>query len=99
MQFFIQPDKNPAQVRREILAKSLQKHLQNTLPTSQVWIRKSTGTILVDKRPLVSVKVLSESSAELSNWNDSKLLVLKIEKPKLAEEFQKLVAEVLQSYS
>jgi hypothetical protein len=99
VQFFCQPDKSPAQIRREILCKGIQKFLVSKC-SSEIWIRKATATILVDKRPLVSIRVPSETSACFVGWNEARLISLKIEKAELDTELQKLLGDMLnQSYS
>ena len=99
VQFYCQPDKNLGQVRKEVLAKALQKHVQGLLPNSEIWVRKATGTVLVDKRPLVSVKVLNEDTASLVNWNEPKLILHKLDKAQISEAFKALVAGGEQSSS
>ena len=99
IQFYCQPDKSPAQVRREILCKGIRKFLQGKCE-SDIWIRKATGTILVDKRPLVSLRVPTENSANFVGWNDAKLISIKVEKAELDSELKKLLDDMLgQSYS
>ena len=99
VQFYCQCDKNPAMVRREVLAKGVQRHLATLLPQSQIWIRKATGTILVDKRPLVSIKITGEESAQLHNWNDAKMSLHKLEKQNIINAFNALLSENDLSYS
>ena len=100
VQFYCQPDKSPAQIRREILCKGIQKFLVSKFSSNEIWIRKATATILVDKRPLVSIKVPSETSACFVGWNEPRLIALKLEKAELDTELQKLLGDMLnQSYS
>ena len=99
VQFFCQPDKNPCQVRREVLSKKLQSYIATLLPDSAIWVRKATGTILVDKRPLVSVRIQNEEDAILHGWNEPKLILHKLDKPAIIEHFKSLVADVPQSSS
>ena len=94
IQFFCQPDKSPCQVRKEVLAKKLQAYLRTLVPsTVEVWVRKATGTILIDKRPLVSVRVQNEESAILHGWSDAKLALHKLDKAGISAHFATLVSE------
>ena len=64
--FYIAPDKNPAQVRREVLSKQLKTGICALEGwTKEVFVRKSSGTLLVDRRPLVTVKIIDENNASL----------------------------------
>ena len=72
VQFYVSPDKNPAQIRREILAKEFQKALGQLTP-KEIWCKRATGTLLVDRRRLVTNHIVDESSARL-DWNDYKLI-------------------------
>ena len=93
VQFFVGPDKNLAQVRREVLTKSLREIVKPMLPEKEIWMRKSTGTLFVDKRMLVSVKILGEASARLE-WYHPKRIVLGLEEGPITEQFNALVAGV-----
>ena len=66
VRFFIQPDKNPAQIRREVLAKGVKEAIQNVLPNKALYVQKSTGSVKVDRKTLCHVVVHSETSARLA---------------------------------
>jgi len=64
--FYVAPDKNPAQVRKEVLAKKLKLSIEALEGWSKpIFVRKATGTLLVDRRPLLSVTITDEFSAGL----------------------------------
>ncbi len=68
IQFFVQPDKNGAQIRREVLAKNLKDILLPLVGTKQVFLRKSIGSLLVDRRVLASIFITGEHSARIQFW-------------------------------
>ena len=65
VQFFVNPDKNGAQVRMEIQAKALRDILGEVCLGKQFFLRRSEGTIFVDRRPLVAVQVQSQDESRL----------------------------------
>ena len=89
LQFFVQPDKNGAQVRKEVLAKHLREIVQPLIAEKQIYIKKSTGTLFVDRRPLVSIFVTGEFSARLG-WFHTKRISLNIEQGPVEQAFAAL---------
>ena len=71
------PRKNLAQVRKEVLAKSLQSVLK-PLVAKEVWVKKQTGSILVERRKLVSPIFVAEYDARLE-WNHIRAADLKLD--------------------
>ncbi len=90
IQFFVQPDKNGAQIRREVLAKNLKDILLPLVGTKQVFLRKSTGSLLVDRRVLASIFITGELSARIQ-WFHPKRIELAIEQDVVEEQFAALV--------
>jgi hypothetical protein len=86
VQFFVSPDKNPSQVLREILAKKLMHILTPMMPGKQIFVRKSTGSLFVDRRVVVSIRVLAENDARLT-WTPSLVILHKLEQGPITEEF------------
>ena len=86
-------DKNPGQIRREVLVKKLQACIATLLPDHQVWVRKATATVLINKRPLVSVRVQDEDSAELTSWVDAKVALYQFDKAAIISHFASIVSD------
>ena len=99
IQFFCQPDKNPCQVRREVLAKKLQSHIATLVPDATIWVRKATGTILINKRPLVSVLVQNEEEAILRDWQEARVTLHNLDKDAIINHFATIVSGNMQSSS
>ena len=80
IQFYIAPDKNPCQMRREILAKLLKDILQGlaTTPDTKFFVKKATGSVYANKRVVVSVIITGPESARL-DWCHAKRIELGIE--------------------
>jgi len=91
VRFFVGPDKNASQVRREIMSKNLRDLIAKKIG-KEVWVDKKTGTIYVDRRKLCVVHVVSEESYRL-DWTHTKLLELGLEESALSEEFKALQLE------
>ena len=68
VQHYVQPDRNASMVRREVQSKLLCDYLKEIAPThtDKFFLRKAVGTILVDRKPLIAVHVLSETSSRLA---------------------------------
>jgi hypothetical protein len=86
VQYYVGPDKNPAQVLREILAKKLKGILAPLMPGKEIYIRKSTGSLFVDRRCLVSIRVLAENVSNLT-WSPSLMILHKLEQGPIQEDF------------
>ena len=78
IQYFLNPDKPPCQVRKEIWGKSLLEILQKAKPDSTFTLQRVEAKIWADKRPLCTVKILSENEARIS-WGESKRIQLNID--------------------
>jgi len=64
--FYVAADKNEAQVRKEVLAKQFKAAIENMEGWSKpIFVRKSSGTLLVDRRRLVSISIIDEHKASL----------------------------------
>jgi hypothetical protein len=91
IQFFISPDKNPAQVRKEVLSKKLQLYLEGLLPNEAVFCKKASGTVLTRKRKLVSVVIVDEFAVKL-DWSFPLAAVLKLDHGAIEHHFKSVIA-------
>ena len=89
-QFYVQPDKNGAQIKREILSKELASIFSTIVPTSTFFVRKSTGSVFVDRRVLATVFVSGENHAKI-NWFHPKRIQLNIQQADVEEQFTALL--------
>ena len=90
--FYVANDKNGAQVRREILAKGLKQILESLCINKTFYVRKASGSILVDRRVLATVFITSETSAHI-NWFHPKRIELGIELEQVVPQFSTLVGD------
>jgi len=89
--YYIVPDKNPAQVRKEVLAKQLQKGIAGLQGWAKdIFVRKSSGTLLVDRRPLVSINVIDENQASLV-WSHANRISNGLDQGAIEQMFRQLV--------
>ena len=84
--FYVSIDKNPAQIRKEVLAKRLQTIITPMCSGKETAVKKSSGSVMVDKRVLVSVQLTGEESARL-NWCHAKRIELAIEQEAVEQAF------------
>ncbi len=87
VQWYANPDKNPATVRREILAKKLKLIVEPIIPDKNVFVRKSTGSIMVDRRVLASVFIPDQDSAKIT-WFHPLREKLKISEDSVTKDFE-----------
>ena len=80
------PDKNPAQMRKEVLTKRLLSVLGPLAIEKQFFAKKSLGSIYCDGRVVVSVQITGEETARLL-WCHAKRIELKIDQATVEEEF------------
>ena len=92
IQYYINPDKPPCQVRKEILGKALLEVFKSAKPDTTFTLQRVEAKIWANKRPLCSVKVLSENEARLS-WEESRRIGLHIELEQIEPAFAKVVLE------
>ena len=88
--FFCNPDKNGAQIRKEVLSKHLLAHLKEVIKDATPFRRKETGTILVNRRKLVSVIIADENRVDL-DWDEAKAHALQVDIPAAELWFKNLV--------
>jgi len=89
--FYIAPDKNPAQVRKEVLSKQLKSGIEGLEGWSkEIFVRKSSGTLLVDRRPLVSISIVDENKAALV-WTHADRIHLSLDQAGIETMFQNIV--------
>ena len=86
IRFFVAPDKNPSQIKREILSKNLKDIVAKKI-SKEVWVNKQMGTLYVDRRKLCVVHIVSEESYRL-DWTHTKLHDLGLDEATLSEEFK-----------
>ena len=63
--FYINPDRNGAQIRRGILCKELSKILSACFPQASFFVQKSSGSVLYQRRVLATVVVIDPISARI----------------------------------
>jgi hypothetical protein len=85
--FYVNVDKNPAQIRKEVLSKGLREIISPLLPANkELFVRKSTGSIMVDRRVVVSVVIVNETETTLS-WNHAKSSELGLVEADIMQQF------------
>ena len=92
IQSFLNPDKPPCQVRKEILGKALLDLLKTCKPESDFTLQRVEAKVWANKRPLCFVKIVSETEAKISLM-DSKRVQLGIDLGAIEPEFAKVVAD------
>ena len=89
--FYIATDKNPAMVRKEVLTKHLKTAISGMEGwTKEIFVRKSSGTLLVDRRPLVSISIVDEDRAALV-WTHANRINLSLDQATIETMFQNIV--------
>ena len=84
--FYVSVDKNPAQIRKEVLAKRLHTILSPLCPGKDLAVKKATGSVTVDRRVLVSVQLTGEETARL-NWCHAKRIELSVDQATVEQAF------------
>jgi hypothetical protein len=91
IQFYVQPDKNGCQIRREVFSKLLKDFVQEQLgQAKEVWNKKASGTLFVDKRRLLTVLITGEDSARI-DWDHAKRIDLRLDQALVEEKVKALV--------
>ena len=75
--FYVNPDKNPAQVRKEVLAKRLQCIVSPMRVDKTFYVKKSSGSVYCDKRCVATIVLTGEESARI-DWCHPKRIDLNI---------------------
>jgi len=75
--YYINPDKNGCQVRREVLCKDLKDIITPYIRDQKIFVQKSTGSIMVQRRVLASIVVTGTISARLQ-WMPAQRIKYKI---------------------
>jgi hypothetical protein len=75
--FYVNPDKNGCQVRREVLCKDLKDIITPYIRDQKIFVQKSTGSIMVQRRVLASIVVTGTISARLQ-WMPAQRIKYKI---------------------
>ena len=92
IQYYLNPDKPPCQVRKEILGKELLEIFKTVKPDTTFTLQRVEAKIWANKKPVCTVKVLSENQARLS-WEETRRIGLNIELPQVEPAFAKVVLE------
>ena len=90
IQYYLNPDKPPCQVRKEILGKELLEIFKTAKPDATFTLQRVEAKIWANKKPICTVKVLSENEARLS-WEESRRIGLHIELAQVEPAFAKVV--------
>ena len=88
--FYVNPDKNPAQVRKEVLAKRLQSIVSPMRVDKTFYVKKSSGSVYCDNRCVATVVLTGEESARI-DWCHPKRLDLKIVQEDVESAFSHFV--------
>ena len=86
IQFYIAPDKNPCQMRREILSKHLKTILEKLANNGEFFVKKTTGSVYSGSRVVVSVIITGPESARL-DWCHAKRIELAIDQAEAETAF------------
>ena len=94
IKFYVAPDKNPCQIRREILSKNLCAILASKTSDKEFSLKKATGSVYEgngkNKRVVCSVVITGPESARL-DWCYPKRIELGIEQAPVEQEFSGFV--------
>ena len=94
IKFYVAPDKNPCQIRREILSKNLCTILSGKAVDKEFSLKKATGSIYEgkgrDRRVVCSVVITGPESARL-DWCHPKRIELGIDQGPVEQEFSGFV--------
>ena len=88
--FYVYPDKNPAQMHREVLAKRLHGIIPPQCIDKEFFVKKSSGSLYCDRSVVVSVVLTGEESAHLQ-WCHPKRIELKLDQAVIEEAFGQYV--------
>ncbi len=89
--FFVNPDKNPARVRREVFCKGLQSVFQEFVGDRVVFANKPNGTIFLDRKRLVTLHITGEDSYRL-DFDHANLHRFTLGEAAVADRFKSWVA-------
>ena len=92
IQYYLNPDKPPCQVRKEILGKELLEIIKTAKPDATFTLQRAEAKIWANKKPICTVKVLSENEARIS-WEESRRIGLNIELAQVEPAFARVVLE------
>ena len=92
IQYYLNPDKPPCQVRKEILGKELFEILKAAKSDATFTLQRAEAKIWANKKPICTVKVLSENEARIS-WEESRRIGLNIELAQVEPAFAKVVLD------
>ena len=92
IQYYLNPDKPPCQVRKEILGKELFEILKAAKSDTTFTLQRAEAKIWANKKPICTVKVLSENEARIS-WEESRRIGLNIELAQVEPAFAKVVLD------
>ena len=85
--FYLNPDKNPATIRKEVFARKLKEIIEPSLGGKQAFIRKSTGSVMVDRRVLASIIIVDQDTTRIA-WFHALRSKYGIEEDATREQFE-----------
>jgi len=91
--FFLNPDKNGCQIRKEVYTKALKAYLHELLPHEEFFMRRSDGIVFHGRRPVVQVVVVAEeASGTRLSWKHSKRIALGLDQAAIETKFKEIVS-------
>ena len=81
------PDKNSAQIAREVQAKVLRDVIAQNKVGKDFHFERETGTVFVDRRPVAQVHITSETTSIIS-WMHQRRIAVGLDAAKVGEEFK-----------
>jgi hypothetical protein len=90
--FFVNPDKNPARVRREVFTKGLHSIFQELAGAKIVFANKPNGTIFLERKRLVTLHITGEDSYRL-DFDHANLHRFSLDEAAVAVRFKAWVAD------
>lgn len=90
VKFYVNTDKNPSMVRKEVLTKAVQGFCQQMPGGIEVFANKPNGASFVDRKLLCTVHVTGENFARLE-WNKPICVQFKLEYVQVEEAFKSLL--------
>ena len=85
--FYVNADKNGAQIRKEVQAKLLKSILEKEKPELKFFLKRDAGVVFVDRKPIASVVVIAEDKSRVS-WNHTHRIAKGVDEARVTEEFQ-----------
>jgi hypothetical protein len=90
--FFVNPDKNPARVRREVFTKGLQSIIQELSGAKQVFANKPNGTLFLERKRLLTLHITGEDSYRL-DLDHANMARFRLGEAEISQKFKAWVAD------